>query len=206
MQLRVARCAGSCAASTAGHSQISNFIPQHNTTHTHLFFLSRYITTFLDASGSSPHHKPPSFHTFVSFALFTIPPYHSRHHLIFLHLACYLLAHNQVMRSKLRMARLCIWTPSTLSLHLSDTGTLVLGSPASKIPKSHWWPQFPAGPPPTAEKTHFSVESTHQTPKFWHFGQFWKIEKKSTFDFTTLLVESLLDNPLVESLLYNPPL
>ena len=33
VQLRVARCAGSCAASTAGHSQISNFIPQHNTTH-----------------------------------------------------------------------------------------------------------------------------------------------------------------------------
>ena len=102
VQLRVARCASSCAASTAGHSQISNFIPQHNTTQHYLFFLSRYITTFLDASGSSPHHKPPSFHTFVSFALFTIPPYHSRHHLIFLHLACYLLAHNQVMRSKLR--------------------------------------------------------------------------------------------------------
>ena len=101
--LRVARCASSCAASTAGHSQISNFIPQHNTTHTHLF-LSRYITTFLDASGSSPHHKAPSF----SFALFTIPPYHFCRRLKFLHLACYLLAHNRVMRSKLRMGRLCL--------------------------------------------------------------------------------------------------
>ena len=62
VQLRVARCAGSCAASTAGHSQTSNFIPQHNTAHTHLFFFSCYITKhFFRRGWQKPTSQSPLF-------------------------------------------------------------------------------------------------------------------------------------------------